>query len=340
MKKRRLLTLIGSICIVLALAMALPAPSQAREQVAIEILSMGFGGSGYVASFALSDLINKHSPWLRATCIQTGGSIENLKTLNAEPKRRKNTIIYGSWIAPYLSSKGLPPFTAKYGGARALSLAMNVVCFFATLDPNIKTGKDIAGKRVGFPPKASIGYINQQMVMKYAWNVWDTIKKEFLGWTACINALRDGMVDVAIANPIMAGDTALPNPALVELLAGAKKVYWIPITEDDLKIVREKSGYPLGRSLVCPAGALGPKQPNAVEGGRAVNNWWADVEFPNDAAYEVCRIIKEHYKAFWPYHASLKGLNPEMMGKAGSQESYFHPGAVKFYKEQGLKIGW
>ena len=66
---------------------------ESKEKVSIDILSMGFGGSGYVASFALSELINKKSPILKATCIETGGSVENIKTLAAEPNRRKHTIL-------------------------------------------------------------------------------------------------------------------------------------------------------------------------------------------------------------------------------------------------------
>lgn len=340
MKNWRLVALVGFIIITAAMITPSLAEEKQHEQVNIDILSMGFGGSGYVASFALSDIINKKSSWLRATCRQTGGSVENIKTLAAEPQRRKSTVIYSSYIAPYLSARGLKPFQSKYANARALSLAMNIMQFFSTLDPNIKSGADFAGKRIGFPPRASIGYLTQQLVMEYTWNVWDKTKKEFLGWSECVNALRDGMVDVAITNPIMAGDTALASPAIVELLAGRKKVYFIPITENDLKIAREKSGYPVAKSLTCPAGALGPKQPEAIEGGRAVNGWWVDAEFPDDVAYEICRVIYEHYKDFWPYHASLKGLNPEVMGAAAENESEFHKAAAKFYKEHGIKMGF
>jgi TRAP transporter TAXI family solute receptor len=272
--------------------------------------------------------------------VQSGGAIENLKTLAAEPKRRKNTLMYVSYIAWYMSCEGISPFTSKYGGARALSTSMNVMTVFSTLDPSIKFGKDLAGKRIGFPPKASIGYLNHQLAMKYAWGVWDKTQKEFLGWSDCITALRDGMVDVAVTNPILAGDKAVANPAILELLSGKKKVNFISITESDLKIIREKSGYPVATSAIAPPFSLGPMQTEPIEGGKDINGWWVDSEFPEDAAYEIVRIIHEYHEEFWSYHASLKGLTPELMSTAANNESEFHPGAVRFYKERGLKMGF
>ena len=118
---------------------------ESKEKVSIDILSMGFGGSGYVASFALSELINKKSPILKATCIETGGSVENIKTLAAEPNRRKNTIIYSSYITPYLSSRGLHPFQNEYRGVKALSFTMNIMAFLSTLDSNIKSCRWLRG---------------------------------------------------------------------------------------------------------------------------------------------------------------------------------------------------
>ena len=335
MKKKISLIFIGVFCVIFILTISPPIFAQeTKEKTSIDILSMGFGGSGYVASFGLSELINKKSSWLRATCIETGGSVENIKTLLTEPNRRKNTIIYSSYIAPYLSSKGLHPFQKKYESVKALSLAMNIMAFLSTLDPNIKNGKDLEGKRIGFPPRSSIGYLNQQLVMQYTWKVWDSAKKEFLGWSDCISALRDGMVDAAVTNPIIAGEKVLPNSAMTELLSGTKKTYFISITEQDLETARKATGYPLPKSIICPPKSLSPKQTEKIEGGRAVNGWWADSELPDEIAYEICRIIYENYKEFWTYHASLKGLVPSVMAAAAKDESQFHPGAVKFYKER------
>jgi TRAP-type uncharacterized transport system substrate-binding protein len=72
---------------------------------------------------------------------------------------------------------------------------------------------------------------------------------------------------------------------------------------------------------------------------RFANGWFADVGMSDDVVYEVCRIIYENYKEFWPYHVSMKGLHPEYMPKLAATEAEYHPGAIKFYKEKGLEIG-
>jgi len=311
-----------------------------RDKLAIDILSMKFGGSGYVACFALSEIINKHSPWLRATVIETNGTIANLKTFLEEPKKRKTAIGYGTWASNFLAVNAVPPFfKSPYTGAKAISLAQWIAHTYVTTNPKIKTPMDFIGKRIGLPPKGSAGSMEPEMLLKYGWSIMDKVKVHYLGWTESINALRDGMVDVAIYNPIyIAADKVAPSPALDELNALRIPYHYIPIPKEDAIRAREKSGYPIF-PVVLPPGGLGPEQREPFPLLRLTNGWFADTELPADVSYEVCRIIYEHYKEFWPHHASMKGLYPEHMPKYAAAVVDYHPGAIKFYKEKGLKIG-
>jgi len=100
MKKLLLILVLSLLVSGLLFGWGKPALSQpSREKVAVDILSMKFGGSGYVACFALSEIINKHSPWLRAKVIETAGAIANLKTFSEEPKKRKDSLGYGTWAS-------------------------------------------------------------------------------------------------------------------------------------------------------------------------------------------------------------------------------------------------
>jgi TRAP transporter TAXI family solute receptor len=301
---------------------------------------MRFGGSGYVACFTLADLINKHSSWLRATCMETEGTIQNLRLLAEEPERRKRSLIYASMGANYMATQALPPFKKPYTGARAVSLSQWVAHSYVTLDPNIKTGRDFKGKRIGLPSKGSSGRLEPEILFKYAWDIMDKVKIDYLGWTPSINALRDGMVDVSIANPIFVGeDKVAPNPALEELMASRANYHFISISKEDINTARKKSGYPIYPGQL-PSGALGPKQPKPLGIAQLTNGWVAPAELSDDVVYEICRIIYEYHKEFWSRHASLKGLRPEAMPKLAPEEKSFHPGAVKFYKDKGIKIGF
>ncbi len=312
-----------------------------REQVTFNLLSMKFGGSGYVACFALSELINKHSPWLRAKFMETAGAIANLKAFSEDPKKRKDSLAYGTWASVYLAVNAVPPFfKTSYSGARAVSLAQSICHTYVTTNPKIKTPMDFVGKRIGLPTKGSAGVMEPEMLLKYGWGIIDKVKIHYLGWTESIQALRDGMVDVAICNPIYIGvDKVAPSPALDELKTLRIAYHFIPIPKEDVIRAREKSGYPL-YPAVLPPGGLAPEQKEPFPHVKITNGWFVDIEFNEDVAYEICRIIYEHYKEFWPYHVSLKGLYPEYMPRLASTEAEYHPGAIKFYKEKGLKIGF
>lgn len=311
------------------------------EQASFNLLSMRFGGSGYVASFALSELINKYSPWLRAKFMETKGGIANMKALSEKPEKRKDTLAYATWSATFLAINAVPPFfTEPYKGARALSMSQWIAHSYVTLDPKIKTPKDFIGKRIGLPPKASSGRVEPEMILKYGWDVMDKVKIEYIGFAESIQALRDGMVDIAIYNPIYIGeDKVAASPALEELKSLRIPYYYIPIPKQDVIRAREKSGYPIFPG-VLPPGGFDPKLKEPFPHVKLTNGWFADAEFSEDMAYEICRIIYEHYEEFWPYHVSLKGLNSENMPKLAPSEAEYHPGAIKFYREKGMKIGF
>jgi len=341
MKKLLLILVLSLLVSGLLFGWGKPALSQpSREKVAVDILSMKFGGSGYVACFALSEIINKHSPWLRAKVIETAGAIANLKTFSEEPKKRKDSLGYGTWASNYLAVNAVPPFfKTSYKGARAFSLAQWIAHTYVTLDPKIKTPMDFVGKRIGLPTKGSAGRMEPEILFKYGWGILDKVKIDYLGWSQSIQALRDGMVDVAISNAIYVGvDKTAPSPALDELKTLRIPYHYIPIPKEDVIRARDKSGYPLFPA-VLPPGGLDSEQREPFPHVRITNGWFADVEMSDDVVYEVCRIIYEHYKEFWPYHVSMKGLQPEYMPKLAASEADYHSGAIKFYKEKGLKIG-
>ena len=58
---------------------------------------------------------------------------------------------------------------------------------------------------------------------------------------------------------------------------------------------------------VVPAGALGPKQPKAVQGYMHSLSWWADKEMDEEIVYEITRMIYEFADKFEEYAGSGSG---------------------------------
>jgi hypothetical protein len=73
---------------------------------------------------------------------------------------------------------------------------------------------------------------------------------------------------------------------------------------------------------------------------KTVANEWSDYvrkEFPADLAYKMVKNI-------WEHRSDIKMANPMFLGDAFPEVTtkvkvtYLHPGAVKFYRELGLKV--
>jgi len=314
-------------------------PGLAREQVDIEILSMKFGGAGYVKSFVMADLINKKSSWLRATAVETGGTVDNIKILSKERDKVTKRVGNGSLSTLYDARNAISPFQEKYNGdIRWLSRDVTFLPHFAATDPNIRTGQDLKGKRLGLPRAGSGGVVLPEHLLKNAWNIYDDVKIEYLGWGGSPQALVDGKVDAAWLSGTLFKGRLVPVPAVEKIVASGVKLHSIPASPADLRAIREKTGFPAYGMTFAP-GMLFANQMEEVHIGILANGFFADAELPEDIAYEFVRIFYENYEEFGKHHASLKGISPELISQAGAAEEC-HPGAAKFYKEKGLKIGF
>lgn len=68
--------------------------------------------------------------------------------------------------------------------------------------------------------------------------------------------------------------------------------------------------------------------------------WAADERVDEDIIYEVTRILYERAGRgdFAVWHAMGSNLNDEFLPTYLFSEELMHPGAVKYYKEQGIKL--
>lgn len=212
--------------------------------------------------------------------------------------------------------------------------------FWITLNKNIKTTNDFIGKRVGTFFKGSQGAATTDLIFKYGTGTFDKIKFEYIGFDNCKDALMDGRIDVAIGGSAYLGKGYWSgNPSFNELWADQREFFLIGIPAEVIKLAEKQSGYPLLIDTI-PAGNFGPRQPNALPAIVWRNGFWADKDLDESIAYEICRLMWKHSEDFKTYHKALGGITKETIPQAAPEEKDFHPGAVKFYKEQGARIGF
>ncbi len=343
MKKGERLTGIITTAIV-ALAVLSSGTAFAKEAAItkpynIQIMTFRVGSTTYVLGVGLADIINKNSTWLRATAVETPGVDTNAKILALEPDKRKNTLVWTAATTIWMLENGtLQGVKVPYRSLKPVSFFGLSGNSFVTLDPKLRNVKDLNGKKIALAPKGIWGMSTLHEIMFERLGIKASFK--YMGFEAAISALEDGLVDAAITGVIMEKPGKwTPVPAL-QALAATKTPYFVSYDETEANAVLKKWGAPMVMSRIPPK-QMAPSQtePWIVAGLGLL--WGADADMPSEVVYEICRVIYENAGKFAEYHATGAAITKETMAFVDTNDrSRVHPGALKFYDEKRLKIGF
>ena len=328
---------------VIALFPATQAQS-AHRKVVLEIRTSAFGSGAYEVGLAWEQIINKSGhPWLSATCQETLGGAANVMMvcdkLRAEKKKR--TIFVAGASSYYASKNKLKPFKRSYAGEFLGIALMGGVCVgFITLDPNINTPKDLVGKKVAFGPAKHTASVWATKFFNDVWGLKGKVKIEYMSFPGSADALRDGLVDVCMLHSEIAKPAPIPRKAWKELVETKKdKFHFISVSKEDVKKLGKILGYPAGY-LEIPAKAYGAGQtkPAGTVNGYS-SSWWAVREADKELVYEALKLAFDNVAKFKEYLGPVGAFDPQEFANLPITEAEFHPGALKFYKERGIKAG-
>lgn len=339
--KRVICILAIAFSVILFAGLTTNVASGAQEQFEIQFLAGRSDSAEFALTHGLSMVINKRSPWLRAKVMETPGMVDNYQLVVKRPEMKAKAIICGVTSGAQLFSK-----TEKEGGFpwgpymdhRFVARFNETIHTFVTLNPKIKTIHDFKGKKVGEGRKVATRWLDDELIYKEA-GLLDVIKFTHGGTGAGMTALRDGLIDAAVAlgtgpvEPI----TWIPLPDVQEIVA-MKTVYFVSYDEAAFKRAMEKYG--LGTSPVkYPPKVLGPTQTEPVVIKYDPLSLTADKTMRDDVVYELLRIFDTHLRELDEFAATAKWIKRELLGTSGyEKEDRYHPGAVKYYKEKGIPI--
>lgn len=323
------------LCLFFCMGTFGPGSTSAKE-TKIDILTGKMGGAGYVMSFALSDILRKTGSWVKMQGIETTGIAENLKTMVATPERKKNTVIFCNVATVHQAKVADPPYTKPYSTLRCIAVFDPSRLFFVTLDPDIRTPKDLIGKKVGVFPRGSSGLVAWKAMLEYGFGV-DPKKVDwvYLPPGPGLNALADGRLNAtwALCSP---PPLNVPIPPLQQLMSQRKDLRFLGFSKDAAKAAREKTGYPIYVASV-PAGTYSPTQADLYCHVQYLS-WWADLAMDDNIVYEITKTIYENVGKFENYSALGKTMTKTNIARFAT-EDLFHPGAQRFYREKGIKMG-
>src|SRR5512143_4045520 len=177
----------------LALGGMLVAGAVVAQQRAISIATGGTGGVYYPLGGGLANVLSKTLPGIQATAEVTGGSVDNLKLINAG----RSEIAFSMVDAALDAYKGQDKFKGTEVPVRTLMVLypnqMHVVTIEGT---GIEKVADLKGKRVSTGSGGSATEVMAFRVIEAAGLDKDRdMKRERLGVAESVNALKDHKID-------------------------------------------------------------------------------------------------------------------------------------------------
>ena len=255
----------------------------------------------------------------------------------------KTDLYFGAPSLMFLMSKGKAMFKKVKNAPKLANnlravfhYRMGMYSFGVFADSGIKKMSDIKGKRVFIGPPTGVQKVVSSGFIKAVTGL--EMNKDYtavkLGFSPAMQAFQDRQIDmmttagnhpdaffsqVSLTNKIRflgAGDVDLNSPKL-------KKIFKIP--------GRTPGAIPTG---IYGKNQVNTKPTNTIE---AFVGLYCRTALPEEVVYRMTKTFWDHIDEMWAVTAWAKGaINKKMIFKEANWK--MHPGALKYYKEIGLKI--
>lgn len=312
----------------LGLGAVVAAMVAAPAAMAEEFITIGTGGvTGvyYPTGGAICRLVNKDRKdhGVRCSVESTGGSVYNINTIREG--ELEFGVVQSDW--QYHAYQGTSQFEGqKFEGLRAVfSLHPEPFTVVARADAGIESFADTKGKRVnvGNPGSGNRGTM-EVLLDAMGWTMDDFQIATELKPAEQAASLCDNQIDV------MTYVVGHPSGAIQEATTSCDAVLVDVEGEAVDKLIEENPFY---RKAVIPGGMYrGNDEDTNTFGVGATLVSSADVS--EDAVYTLVKAVFDNFEDFKQLHPAFANLTPEEM-VSESISVPLHPGAEKYYKEQG-----
>lgn len=312
-----------SVCALLAgLALSLGAAAQN-----ISIATGGTGGVYYPMGGGMAAVLSKYVPGMQATAEVTGGSVDNLKLIGSG----KPYIGFTMTDASQDAYRGEDKFKGNKIPLRTLMvLYPNRMHVVSVEGRGIAKMADLKGKHVSTGSPGSATEVMAFRVIEAAGLDKDRdLRRERLGVAESVNAIKDGKIDAFfwVGGLPTAGVTDLANTPGTKLkmvdhaetVAAMNKKYGNLYVED----VIPKSVY------------RGMDSDNKQ--ATVMNILVAHENMDEKTAYNIVKTIFDKREDLIAVHKEAANFKLENQ-KSNASPIPFHPGAIKYFAEKGIKL--
>ena len=293
----------------------------------ISIATGGTGGVYYPMGGGLAAVLSKYVPGMQATAEVTGGSVDNLKLIGTD----KPYVGFTMADAGLDALRGEDKFKGNKVPVRTLMvLYPNRMHVVSTEGRGVNTMADLKGKRVSTGSPGSATEVMAFRILEAAGIDKDKdLKRERLGAAESVNAIKDNKIDAFF----WVG--GLPTAAVTDLAnTPGTKIKMIDHAELAGKM-NQKYG-PLYVEDVIPK-ATYKGMDNDNKQATVMNLLVAHEKMDDKTAYNIVKAVFDHRADLIAVHKEAENFKLENQ-KSSATPIPFHPGAVKYFAEKGIKL--
>ena len=299
-------------------------PTLAKERLAFS--GGPEGGTFQYFSNGIASRLSKDIPEVEVSNMASAGSLENLRRVNSG--EADFGIVYSGDV--YLASVGkLTKDTKEYKNVLAVSYLYGAPAHMVVLaGSGIASVADLAGKRIAVGGAGSGAATAAQRYFT-ALGLWDKMKIEYIGYSKAASSMGDKLID---AFWVFAG---YPMASVIQA-AASNPIKLLPLVE-----AGEKAGffeqYPFYTHLTIPQDTYSGVDYDVPSFQDSA--LWVAGKHVKDATVEAA--VKDIYsKEGLAYMVKVKSTAKEMSVASGLKGivTPVHPGAAKFWSEQGLTL--
>lgn len=314
----------GAAAMFAALMAPLPA---AAQQKFVSIGTGGVTGVYYAAGGAICRLVNKDRAdhGIRCSVESTGGSVFNVNTIKAGELDLgvvQSDVGYNAY-----NGDGQFKDAGKFEKLRSVfSLHPEPFTVVTRKEANIKSFDDLQGKRfnVGNPGSGTRASMEQLLSAQNRdlsfFSLASELRPDEHGSALCDGKIDGFFYGVGHPSANIQDPTTSCGAQLVSLTG--------PVVD---KLVET---YPYYAKVKIPAG-LYPNNPQETESYGVLATFVTSADVPEETVYTVVKAVFENFDDFKRLHPAFGLLEKESMVKNGLSAP-LHPGAEKYFKEQGL----
>jgi hypothetical protein len=311
----------------IAACAALALPAAAQQKIELSIATGGTGGVYYPLGGGMANVLTRTVPGMAVTAEVTGGSVDNLKLIGTG----KPYIALSMTDAALDAYNGEDKFKAGKVNVRTLMILypnrMHVVTIQGT---GINTMADLKGKRVSTGSPGSATEVMAFRVIEAAGLDKDKhMKRERLGVAESVNAIKDRKIDAFF----WVG--GLPTAAVTDLAATPGVKIKLVDHANLVAAMNKKYGNLYVQDAIPMATYSGMTADNKQ--ATVMNILVSNANLPDQTAYNIVKTMFDKRAALIAVHREAASINLENQ-KAAASPIPWHPGAVKYFAEQGIKL--